>query len=367
MLHCQVARGKGCDERFRLPLDKCPGKNHKRQGIDVGEFHYAFDTVEKFRPVVKSDDGLGSVDESKERHYNNGYHAVQDAEGGNSHIAAGHGSCGFQALVSVGGKAPGENGVHQAVANLHYGRRQSQNVNLTNVGEAQLHVATVDFYRGGLLQEEVGDEQAAYQLGTNGCPGGALDTPVQTHDKYVIQHHVGDRTDNLAEHGGLGVTHGSDKVVHARSHRLEDCAKQNDAHIAGSHGEGLVASAKEAEQRFHEGFANAKGSYGHDNEQNEGIVQDNGCLFVFLFAKTNGEEGVGAHADDHGHCHDEKSDGEAEGDACDAEASYALTNKETVHYIIQGVHHHANDGGYRKLQNQLRDAGCAKGFQLIVT
>ncbi len=310
-LHLQISRSEGRHKCLGLPLEQKPGQHHKYHGVKVGELYHALDAGVELCSIIVTHNGLGPVHKTKQRHNDDGYNAVQNTEGGNCHIATGHGCRRFQTLVSVGGQAPGENSVHQAVANLHDGRRQTQNVDLADIGPAQLHVASVDLDRGSLLQEKVGNQNTADQLGADGCPGGSLDTPVQSHNKDIVQNHVGCGTDDFSEHGGLGVAHGTDKVVHAGSHRLENCTQQDNAHVAGGHRQGLVAGAEQAQQRFHKDFAEGKGTHCHDDQQYEGVVQDNGRLLVLLFAQSNGKEGVGAHAHDHGHGHDEQGDGEA--------------------------------------------------------
>ena len=73
-----------------------------------------------------------------------------------------------------------------------------------------------------------------------------------------------------------------------------------------------------------------------------------------------GKKRVTAYADHHRKRHDEKANREAERNACNAQTSNALADKETVYNIVEGVHAHADDGGNGKLQDKLRDACCAK-------
>ena len=81
--------------------------------------------------------------------------------------------------------------------------------------------------------------------------------------------------------------------------------------------------------------------------------------------EADGEERVAAHADHHGHGHHEQENRKAECNACDTETADTLAHKETVHYVVEGVHQHADDGGDRELQHQFRDACRTKGVEAI--
>ncbi len=86
---------------------------------------------------------------------------------------------------------------------------------------------------------------------------------------------------------------------------------------------------------------------------------------VFLLTEANGEKRIAAHADHHGHGHDEQENREAERNARNAEAADTLAYEESVHNIVEGVHQHADDGRYRELQDQFRDACRTKGIEAL--
>ena len=64
-----------------------------------------------------------------------------------------------------------------------------------------------DLDRRILLDEELGDERRGHQLRNEGRPGGAFDSPVELHDKEVVENDVRDGSHDFSEHGRLGVTH----------------------------------------------------------------------------------------------------------------------------------------------------------------
>ena len=106
---------------------------------------------------------------------------------------------------------------------------------------------------------------------------------------------------------------------------------------------------KKLEERLHENFTEREDADRHQDEERKGVVQDDACLDVLLLTEADGEKSVAAHADHHGHCHDKKTDREAQRDARNAEASDSLPNEETVHYVVEGVDQHADDSGDREL------------------
>ena len=112
-----------CERRhkgFRLPHKNRPCNEHESACVNEGELERFLDTVVEARSVVVADNRLRSVDKSEERQDDNRNDAVGNAEGGNRHIAARKCARSLDADVSVGGETPGENRIHQAVANLHH-------------------------------------------------------------------------------------------------------------------------------------------------------------------------------------------------------------------------------------------------------
>ena len=140
-----------------------------------------------------------------------------------------------------------------------------------------------------LLDKELGDECGGYQLRGDGGPGGAFDSPVELHNEHEVENDVRHRTDDFAEHGGLGVAHGADEVVHAGGDCLKNRTAQKNAHVAAGHGQGLLAGAEQLQERHHENFTQGKGADGHQDQKRERVVQDNACLNVLLLTETNGE------------------------------------------------------------------------------
>ena len=218
---------------------------------------------------------------------------------------------------------------------------------------------------GALLDEELGNQAAGDKLGTHRGPGCPFDAPVEFHDEQPVQDDIGNSPGDFPEHGGFRMAHGTDEVVHARSDSLEYRPAQDNAHVAFGHGECLVAGPEQPQERRHEDFAEGKGKDSHQDEQRKGVVQNDACLDVLLLSETDGKEGVPADPYNHGHGHDEQSDGKTEGDACDAETAYALAHEKTVHNVVEGVDAHADDGGDRKLQHQFRDACGPKGVEAL--
>ena len=348
-----------------MPHEDCPSDKHKAARINEGELEGVFDSGIEACAVIVADNRLRSVNESQERQNDNADNTVGNAEGRNRHVATGKRADRLDADVSVSGKAPGQNGVHQAVANLHHRRRQAQNINLAHVGGAQLHVAPANANWRALLDKELGDESGCHKLRADGGPGGALDSPMELHDEKVVKNNVSHGACDFAEHGRFGVTHRTDKVVHAGGDCLEHGAAQKNAHVAAGYGQCLVAGAEQLEERHHKDFTERERAECHQDQKREGIVQDNACLNVFLLAEADGEKCVTAHTHHHGHCHNEQANGEAQGNACDTETADALTHEETVHYVVEGVYQHADDGGNGKLQDQFRDAGSSEGIETL--
>ena len=348
-----------------MPHENCPSDKHKATRINKGELEGVLDSGVEACAVIVADNRLRSVNESQERQNDNADDTVGNAEGRNGHIAAGKRASGLDADVSVSGKAPSQNGVHQAVANLHHGRRQAQNINLAHIGGAQLHVAPANANGRSLLDKELGNECGGHELRADGGPGGALDSPMELHDEKVVENDVGDSAGDFAEHGRFRVAHGTDKVVHAGSDCLEHGAAQKNAHVAAGHGQGLVAGAEQLEERHHEDFAERERAEGHQNQKRKGVVQDNACLNVFLLAEADGEKRVAAHAHHHGHGHNEQANREAQRNARDTETADTLAHEETVHYVVEGVYQHADDSGDRELQDQFGDACRTKGIEAL--
>ena len=209
------------------------------------------------------------MNESQERQNDNADDTVGNAESRNCHIAAGKRAGGLDADVSVSSKAPGQDGIHQAVANLHHGRRESQNINLADIGGAQLHVAPANANGRALLDKELGNKCRCHELRTDGSPGGALDSPMELHDEKVVENNVCDCAGDFAEHGRFRVTHGTDKVVHAGGDCLEHGAAQKNAHVAARHRQSLFAGAEQLEERHHENFTERESAERHQNQKRE--------------------------------------------------------------------------------------------------
>ena len=216
-----VVRCERCHEGFRLPHEDCPGDEHESACVNEGKLEGFLDAAIEACAVVVADNRLRSVDKSEERQDDDRDNAIGDTESGNRHVATRKCSSRLDADVSVGGQAPGQDCVHQAVANLHHRRRQAENINLPDIGGAELHMTPANVDRRGLLDEKLRDECRGDKLRGDGRPGSALDAPVEFHDKEVVQDDVCDCARNFAEHGGFRVTHRTDEVVHARGDCLE--------------------------------------------------------------------------------------------------------------------------------------------------
>lgn len=361
LLHIQVVRGEGGYKRLREAHDYTPGDKDEQRGVNHGEFQGPTYACEFPCPVVVADNGLAPVHKAHEREDNNGDNAVYNPEGGNSLVAAGHAVDGFKALVPVTGEAPGQNGVQEAVRNLHDAWREPQDENLPHVGFVELHVTAVDLDGGGFLHKELHHGKPADALAQNGGPGGAFDAPAELHDEQPVENHVAAGTDHDSRHGRFGVAHATDKVVHARDNRLEYGAHQNDAHVTGGDGQKLVASPEQLQEGRHENLAEREGADGHDNQEHEGVVQDDGRLLVLFFTEADGEERIAAHTHNHGHGHNKKGDREADGDSTDADTPDALTHEIAVNDVVKSLNQHADDGWDRKLQNDFRNARGAHG------
>ena len=106
-------------------------------------------------------------------------------------------------------------------------------------------MAPANLDRRRLLDKELRNESRGYQLRCDGRPGGTFDTPVEFHDKEVVENDVRDSTRDFAEHGRFGVTHRTDKMVHARGDCLEGGSTQNDAHVAAGDRQGLLACSEQ--------------------------------------------------------------------------------------------------------------------------
>ena len=210
----------------------------------------------------------------------------------------------------------------------------------------QLHVAPADLDGRGLLDKELRNQAACDELRTNGSPGGAFDSPAELHDEQPVQNNIADSACDFAEHGRLGVAHRADKVVHAGGNCLENRTAEQNAHVAFGNGECLLACPEQLEERRHENLAKREGENRHDNQKRERVVENDTCLDVFLLAETDGKKRVAANAYDYGHRHDEQANREAERDACDTETSNALPYVKTIYNVVEGVHAHADDGGY---------------------
>ena len=189
---------------------------------------------------------------------------------------------------------------------------------------------------------------------------------MEFHDEKPVEKHVAASTNHHAGHRGFRVAHATDKVVHAGDNRLENGSAQNNAHVARSHRQKLVACAKELEERHHENLAESKRPYRHDDEQDEGIVEDDGRLLVLAFAQADGKKRIAANAHHHGHRHDEQRNREADGDTADAEATDALPHEIAVHDVVERFDKHADDGGHRELHNDSRNAGRTHRIELLV-
>ena len=250
-----IVRGKRCHEGFCLPHENCPGNEHEPACVNEGELEGFLDAAVEAGAVVVADNRLRSVDKSEERQDDNRNDAVRDAECGNRHVAPRKGSGRLDADVSVSGEAPGQNRVHQAVANLHHGRRQAENVNLADIGCTEFHVAPANVDRRCFLDEKLRDECRGDKLRGDGRPGGAFDTPVEFHDKEVVEDNVRDGARDFTEHGRFGVSHRTDKVVHAGGDCLEHGAAQQNAHVAAGNRQSLLACTEQFQERHHENFA----------------------------------------------------------------------------------------------------------------
>ena len=121
----RIVRCKRCHECFGLPHEDCPGDKHETARINKGELERFLDAGVEARTVVVADNRLRAVNESEERQNDNRNDAVGNAESRNGHVATRKCAYRLHAHVSVGGQAPGEYCVHQAIANLHYRRRQT--------------------------------------------------------------------------------------------------------------------------------------------------------------------------------------------------------------------------------------------------
>lgn len=119
LLQFQIVRGEGGDEHFGLPHQYGPSDEDESESVEERELEGRLHAAVEACAVVVSDNRLSSMNEPEQREqYERGY-AVHDAECGNCHVAAGELRSRGKADVAVGGETPGENSVHEAVADLH--------------------------------------------------------------------------------------------------------------------------------------------------------------------------------------------------------------------------------------------------------
>ena len=155
-----VFGGKRGDKRFGLPHHGSPAEEHERTGVNERELERFLDAVVESCSVIVTDDRLRSVDKSQKRKHDNRDDAVDNAESGNSHVATRKRFGGLDAYVAVSREAPRKNRVHEAVANLHHRRWESQNVNLADIGDVQLHVAPANLDGRGFFDKELRNQAA---------------------------------------------------------------------------------------------------------------------------------------------------------------------------------------------------------------
>ena len=300
-------------------------------------------------PVVVADDGLHALREADDEHGEQDENAVDDAVSADSQVPP------------VVRKLPVDGDGDRAAAYVYQARSHADGQDAGDDGLAQFPDAAAEVDRAGRVREVEQHARHAGDLGQQGgqgCPG---DAPFEPEDEDGSQDDVDPHGEQGGAHGLFRVAGGPHHVVEVEKDVRDGQPQQGDEHEVVRVGEGLPAGAEGGQDFRQEEQCGNHQHHGGDQAHDEDVPQRALRPLLVLLAQTDGADGRPADAHQRAQRKGQVHDGEGDGQAGQGQGAHAVADEDAVNDVVQGVHHHAGDGGQGVLDQQT-PYGCVFQF-----
>ena len=209
---------------------------------------------------------------------------------------------------------------------------------------------------GGVLSQKVGQiHDAGQQLGKTRGKGRAPGAPVQHEDGHIVQHTVGQATGDHRDDGQGRPSVGFHQDLHVVRH--------DEAHGEGRQSPQIVLGVLQryvlGAQQHGEGLQKHQhqpGDHQADNHQHRQILgKQTVGVFPAALAQIDGDDGAGAHGEQHGNGEHDIHKGNGQIDSAHGVFAHALGHEQAVYNGVQGEHHqrgHRGGGEVEELGEQ---------------
>ncbi|MPM47077.1 hypothetical protein SDC9_93785 [bioreactor metagenome] len=271
--------------------------------------------------------------------------------------------CGNAQVSSMEDEGLVEDHIQDAGHDLQGKRGKAQRYDRADHRQSEPMLAQPELDSAALTQEvrEYPDERQA--LADDGRQSRPCHAPIQDIDEYRVEDDVCPGPEEHREHRNLGISIGSDEVVQPHAGYAKDRTHQNDPQIAGCIGQHLLTCPEEGEDGGHENLSERKKEQAASAEQEERGEEDFLGLLITLLPQADGEKGRPSDAKEHSQGNEDDHDGESDGDPCDAVRpdGRAVADEDAVNDVVQGVDHHADDGGDAETHQEFENRFCPQG------
>ena len=278
-------------------------------------------------PIVEADDRLHPLRNTDNQHHQKHPDAGDDTVGPQSQVAA----ILFQGVVL--------DNDNQAARQLHGERRNTDRQDIPYHMAFQFESTFMETDNAVFLNKMVHDEQGTEQHGDDRCNSRSPDTHIQPEYKDRVEYHVGYRSDQHGKHGLLriaGCTHDS---VETKAERSQDRSGDHNIQVVFGIRNRLFASAKGQQEVFHPDHTGDDRDDRNNECQRKGISQDLFRHLVRFPPQMDGDTGSRTCPHQHAECLQEEQDREGQRQSGNSQRTDSLTDKDTVHNIIQSIYH----------------------------
>ena len=163
-------------------------------------------------------------------------------------------------------------------------------------------------------------------------------------------------------HGLLRVARGPHHVVEIEKDVRDGQPQQGDQHEVIPVGQSLPAGSEGGQNFLEENQCGNGEHHGGDQAHHQDVPQRVLRPLRVLLAQPDGADGRPAYAHQRSQGEGQVHDGEGDRQAGKGERPHAVADEHAVNDVVQGVHHHACDGGQGILDQKTPD-GCVFQFR----
>ena len=301
--------------------------------------------------VVVAKDGLGGDGEAQHNEEEQRDDLVDRTDGRQAAVGA----------DDVGGAEVGDLQVEhrrcERRGHLHAERRQADSRDAANHRAVETDELAAEAELGLAAQKVRQHKHGGHGLTDDGGDGRTHHTHAHHHDEQVICKRRDNRTGKRHGKRGVGRAVGADEVRDSQADGLDGEARQDDgAELVGVLAVG-VGGTQEVERGREEQLGDNREREGHHDEHEQRDRHGAVGFLDLALAQAKGRDGVAAHAEPRGEGTREHHEREGDRGGRNAGVTHAVTHEEGVNKVVDGAHHHREDGGRGEFEQQARD-GC---------